>query len=211
MWRKSHHHRLGDDQALGHAQGWNVVATMRTPRDGILPRSERLCVLPLDVTVGHKGNYEASAVGEVNVVELMKKNNAIIGGEGNGGIIYPESHYGRDSLVGVALFLTHLANKKMSVSALRASYPEYYMSKNKIELTPQIDVDAILIAMTEKYKNEDITTIDGVKIDFASEWVHLRKSNTEPIIRIYTEAPSQEKADVLALRIIDEIKVIAGI
>ena len=164
-----------------------------------------------DVTVGHKGNYEASAVGEVNVVELMKKNNAVIGGEGNGGIIYPESHYGRDSLVGVALFLTHLANKKMSVSALRASYPEYYMSKNKIELTPQIDVDAILIAMTEKYKNEDITTIDGVKIDFASEWVHLRKSNTEPIIRIYTEAPSQEMADVLALRIIDEIKVIAGI
>nr|WP_315222032.1 phosphoglucosamine mutase [uncultured Flavobacterium sp.] len=164
-----------------------------------------------DVTVAHKGNYEASAVGEVNVVELMKKNKAIIGGEGNGGIIYPELHYGRDSLVGVALFLTHLAQKKMSVSALRASYPEYYMSKNKIELTPQIDVDAILIAMTEKYKNEDITTIDGVKIDFATEWVHLRKSNTEPIIRIYTEAPSQEKADVLALRIIDEIKAIAGI
>jgi phosphomannomutase len=164
-----------------------------------------------DVTKSHNGNYEASAVGEVNVVELMKKNNAIIGGEGNGGIIYPESHYGRDSLVGVALFLTHLANKKMSVSALRASYPEYYMSKNKIELTPQIDVDAILVAMTDKYKNEDISTIDGVKIDFATEWVHLRKSNTEPIIRIYTEAPSQEKADVLALRIIDEIKAIAGI
>jgi len=164
-----------------------------------------------DVTVAHGGKYEASAVGEVNVVALMKKNNAIIGGEGNGGIIYPESHYGRDSLVGVALFLTHLANKKISVSALRASYPEYYMSKNKIELTPQIDVDAILVAMTEKYKNEDITTIDGVKIDFATEWVHLRKSNTEPIIRIYTEAPSQEKADVLALRIIDEIKAIAGI
>ncbi|MFH6990363.1 phosphoglucosamine mutase [Flavobacterium collinsii] len=164
-----------------------------------------------DVTVAHGGKYEASAVGEVNVVALMKKNNAIIGGEGNGGIIYPESHYGRDSLVGVALFLTHLANKKMSVSALRASYPEYYMSKNKIELTPQIDVDAILEAMTEKYKNEDISTIDGVKIDFATEWVHLRKSNTEPIIRIYTEAPSQEKADVLALQIIDEIKAIAGI
>lgn len=164
-----------------------------------------------DVTVAHGGKYEASAVGEVNVVALMKKNNAIIGGEGNGGIIYPESHYGRDSLVGVALFLTHLANKKMSVSALRASYPEYYMSKNKIELTPQIDVDAILVAMTEKYKSDDITTVDGVKIDFASEWVHLRKSNTEPIIRIYTEAPSQEKADVLALRIIDEIKAIAGI
>jgi phosphomannomutase len=164
-----------------------------------------------DVTLAHKGSYQASAVGEVNVVELMKNNNAIIGGEGNGGIIYPESHYGRDSLVGVALFLTHLANKKMSVSALRASYPEYYMSKNKIELTPQIDVDAILVAMTEKYKNEDITTIDGVKIDFATEWVHLRKSNTEPIIRIYTEAPSQQQADVLALRIIEEIKAIAGI
>ncbi|KAF2342616.1 phosphoglucosamine mutase [Flavobacterium tistrianum] len=164
-----------------------------------------------DVTKAHGGSYEASAVGEVNVVELMKKNNAVIGGEGNGGIIYPELHYGRDSLVGVALFLTHLANKKMPVSALRASYPEYYMSKNKIELTPQIDVDAILTQMTEKYKNEDISTIDGVKIDFATEWVHLRKSNTEPIIRIYTEAPSQEAADQLALRIIDEIKVIAGI
>ena len=164
-----------------------------------------------DVTNAHKGSYEASAVGEVNVVELMKKNNAIIGGEGNGGIIYPELHYGRDSLVGVALFLTHLANKKMKVSALRASYPEYYMSKNKIELTPQIDVDAILVDMTAKYKDEDITTIDGVKIDFATEWVHLRKSNTEPIIRIYTEAPSQQAADVLALRIIEEIKVIAGI
>ncbi|GGA74321.1 phosphoglucosamine mutase [Flavobacterium palustre] len=164
-----------------------------------------------DVTNAHNGSYEASAVGEVNVVELMKKNNAIIGGEGNGGIIYPESHYGRDSLVGVALFLTHLAKKNMSVSALRASYPEYYMSKNKIELTPQIDVDAILVAMTEKYKNEDISTIDGVKIDFANEWVHLRKSNTEPIIRIYTEAPLQSQADALALRIIDEIKAIAGI
>ncbi|WP_396171385.1 phosphoglucosamine mutase [Flavobacterium sp.] len=168
-----------------------------------------------DVTNAHKGIYEASAVGEVNVVELMKKNNAIIGGEGNGGIIYPELHYGRDSLVGVALFLTHLANKKMSVSALRASYPEYFMSKNKIELTPQIDVDTILVAMTEKYKNDSSTgslsTIDGVKIDFAENWVHLRKSNTEPIIRIYTEAASQEKADALALRIIDEIKAVAGI
>lgn len=164
-----------------------------------------------DVTALHKGSYQASAVGEVNVVELMKKNNAIIGGEGNGGIIYPESHYGRDSLVGVALFLTHLANKKISVSALRASYPEYYMSKNKIELTPQIDVDAILTAMNDKYKDQDITTIDGVKIDFINEWVHLRKSNTEPIIRIYTEASSQKQADNLALRIIDEIKEIAGI
>lgn len=164
-----------------------------------------------DVTVAHGGSYEASAVGEVNVVELMKKNNAVIGGEGNGGIIYPELHYGRDSLVGVALFLTHLANKKMKVSELRASYPEYYMSKNKIELTPQIDVDAILIAMTEKYKAENISTIDGVKIDFAENWVHLRKSNTEPIIRIYTEAATQQLADDLALRIIDEIKAVAGL
>ena len=164
-----------------------------------------------DVTVKHGGMYEASAVGEVNVVELMKKNNAIIGGEGNGGIIYPASHYGRDSIVGAALFLTHLAYKKMKVSELRASYPQYFMSKNKIELTPQIDVDAILAAMTEKYKSEQITTIDGVKIDFADNWVHLRKSNTEPIIRIYTEAATQEKADDLALRIIDEIKAIAGI
>lgn len=164
-----------------------------------------------DVTHLHGGQYEASAVGEVNVVALMKKNQAVIGGEGNGGIIYPELHYGRDSLVGVALFLTHLAYKNCKVSELRASYPEYYMSKNKIELTPEIDVDAILEAMTEQYKHENISTIDGVKIDFAENWVHLRKSNTEPIIRIYTEAFSQEIADALALKIIAEIKVIAGI
>jgi phosphomannomutase len=164
-----------------------------------------------DITNKHKGSYQASAVGEVNVVELMKASNAIIGGEGNGGIIYPELHYGRDSLVGVALFLTHLANLDVTVAELRASYPQYYMSKNKIELTPQIDVDAILVAMTEKYKNENISTIDGVKIDFPQNWVHLRKSNTEPIIRIYTEAATQVEADNLALRIIDEIKVIAKI
>ena len=164
-----------------------------------------------DITNKHNGSYQASAVGEVNVVELMKATNAIIGGEGNGGIIYPELHYGRDSLVGVALFLTHLASLDMTVAELRASYPQYYMSKNKIELTPQIDVDAILEAMTEKYKNENISTIDGVKIDFPTEWVHLRKSNTEPIIRIYTEAPTQAAADALALRIIDEIKAVAGI
>jgi phosphomannomutase len=164
-----------------------------------------------DITNNHNGNYKASAVGEVNVVELMKATNAIIGGEGNGGIIYPELHYGRDSLVGVALFLTYLANQEKTVAELRASYPQYYMCKNKIELTPQIDVDAILIAMTEKYKSEDITTIDGVKIDFAENWVHLRKSNTEPIIRIYTEAQTQDLADALALRIIAEIKAIAGI
>lgn len=164
-----------------------------------------------DITNKYHGKYEASAVGEVNVVELMKQNNAIIGGEGNGGIIYPELHYGRDSVVGVALFLTHLANLKVSVSSLRASYPQYYMSKNKIELTPKIDVDGILSAMTEKYKSEDITTVDGVKIDFAENWVHLRKSNTEPIIRIYTEAATQQIADDLAVRIIGEIKTIAGI
>lgn len=164
-----------------------------------------------DITNKYSGSYEASAVGEVNVVELMKKNNAIIGGEGNGGIIYPELHYGRDSLVGVALFLTYLAGQSNTVAQLRASYPQYYMSKNKIELTPQINVDAILEAMAGKYINEELSVVDGVKIDFADEWVHLRKSNTEPIIRIYTEAQTQEKADVLALRIINEIKEIAGI
>jgi len=164
-----------------------------------------------DVTEKHGGTYEASAVGEVNVVELMKKNDAIIGGEGNGGIIYPASHYGRDSLVGVALFLTHLAEQKVSTRELRDSYPSYFMSKNKIQLTPQLDVDGILKAMEEKYANEDITTVDGVKIDFAENWVHLRKSNTEPIIRIYTEAKSQDLADELAQNIMNEIKEIANI
>ncbi|MEY8849276.1 phosphoglucosamine mutase [Psychroserpens sp. XS_ASV72] len=164
-----------------------------------------------DITEKHGGNYEASAVGEVNVVALMKKNNAIIGGEGNGGIIYPELHYGRDALVGVALFLSLLAEKKMDVSELRASYPNYFMSKKKIQLTPELDVDGLLTAMENKYANENITTIDGVKIDFSDSWVHLRKSNTEPIIRVYTEAKSQNEADVLADRIISEIKAIANI
>jgi phosphomannomutase len=164
-----------------------------------------------DITEKHNGSYQASAVGEVNVVELMKATNAIIGGEGNGGIIYPELHYGRDSLVGVALFLTHLANLDVTVAELRASYPQYYMSKNKIELTPQIDVDGILATLTETYKSENISTIDGVKIDFPTEWVHLRKSNTEPIIRIYTEAPTQDAADALAVRFVNELKAIAGI
>lgn len=159
-----------------------------------------------DVTEKHNGIYEASAVGEVNVVELMKKNNAIIGGEGNGGIIYPEIHYGRDALVGVALFLTHLAQQDLDVAALRASYPAYYMSKNKIELTPEINVDAILEEMQKIYANEKISTVDGVKIDLADSWVHLRKSNTEPIIRIYTEAPTQTAADNLAQKILKEIK-----
>ncbi|UOK41371.1 MULTISPECIES: phosphoglucosamine mutase [Flavobacterium] len=164
-----------------------------------------------DITEKHNGSYEASAVGEVNVVELMKASNAIIGGEGNGGIIYPEIHYGRDALVGVALFLTHLANQTQTVAEMRAAYPQYFMSKNKIELTPQIDVDAVLKTMTEKYASENISTIDGVKIDFPTEWVHLRKSNTEPIIRIYTEAPTQNAADVLAERFVGELKQIAGI
>jgi phosphomannomutase len=164
-----------------------------------------------DITEKYGGTYTTSAVGEVNVVNAMKATNAVIGGEGNGGIIYPESHYGRDALVGVALFLSLLAERKIEVSTLRASYPSYFMSKKKIDLNPSIDVDAILEAMEAKYSHEDISTIDGVKIDFPAEWVHLRKSNTEPIIRIYTEAPSQEKADVLADKIIAEIKSIAGL
>ncbi len=159
-----------------------------------------------DVTEKHGGTYKASAVGEVNVVQLMKDTNAVIGGEGNGGIIYPASHYGRDSLVGVALFLSHLATGSKSCKELRQSYPSYFMSKNKIQLTPQIDVDKILELMAEKYKNQDVSTIDGVKVNFETEWVHLRKSNTEPIIRIYTESTSQNNADVLAERIISEIK-----
>lgn len=164
-----------------------------------------------DVTEKHGGTYEASAVGEVNVVTLMKKNKVVIGGEGNGGIIYPDSHYGRDALVGVALFLSLLAEKQMKVSELRASYPNYFMSKKKIQLTPGLDVDGILKTMESNYSDEKLTTIDGVKIDFADNWVHLRKSNTEPIIRIYTEAPSQEAADKLADRFIAEIKAIANI
>ena len=162
-----------------------------------------------DITQKHGGTYEAAAVGEVNVVTKMKTNKAIIGGEGNGGIIYPESHYGRDSLVGTALFLMLMAEKGGTVKELRDSYPSYFMSKKKIQLTPGLDVDGILKAMADKYQNEDISTIDGVKIDFAENWVHLRKSNTEPIIRIYTEAKSQSEADSLADRIIGEIKSIA--
>jgi len=158
------------------------------------------------VTEKHKGNHTASAVGEVNVVAEMKKQNAIIGGEGNGGIIYPESHYGRDALVGIALFLSHLAKSKLKCSELRAKYPEMVISKNKIELTPEIDVDMILEEMKKDFSNERINDIDGVKIDFEHEWVHLRKSNTEPIIRIYAESKDAQSADALANKIIDKIK-----
>lgn len=164
-----------------------------------------------DITKKHGGTYFASAVGEVNVVKKMKEKNAVIGGEGNGGIIYPKSHYGRDSLVGVALFLSHLAEKKISAKELRMSYPQYFMCKNKIQLTPQINVEEILLKIKDRYKNEKTTTIDGLKIDFKDEWVHLRKSNTEPIIRIYTESTSQDKADDLAQKMIQEITKIASI
>jgi phosphomannomutase len=161
-----------------------------------------------DVTQKHGGAYTASAVGEVNVVNAMKANKAVIGGEGNGGIILPEAHFGRDALVGIALFLSLLAEKQISVSALKKTYPLYYMSKKKIDLDPNIDVDGLLEAMENKYANEPLTTFDGVKIDFADSWVHLRKSNTEPIIRIYTEAPSQQQADKLADRFIVELKTL---
>lgn len=164
-----------------------------------------------DVTLMHGGSYFASAVGEVNVVEKMKDTHAVIGGEGNGGIIYPELHYGRDSLVGIALFLSHLAEEKVSASSLRGRYPFYFMSKEKIELTPELDVDGILKTIAQKYASEELSTIDGVKIDFAENWVHLRKSNTEPIIRIYTEAKTQQEANLLAERFIKEIKSIASL
>lgn len=159
-----------------------------------------------DVAQQHGCQYQAAAVGEVNVVSKMKEINAIIGGEGNGGIIYPASHYGRDSLVGTALFLMLLCERKIPVNQLRAGYPSYFMSKKKIELSPDLDVDKILLAMAAKYQKEEVSTVDGVKIDFSNHWVHLRKSNTEPIIRIYTEAHTQTEADNLADKIISEIE-----
>ncbi|WP_430934234.1 phosphoglucosamine mutase [Saccharicrinis sp. 156] len=164
-----------------------------------------------DVTVKNGGSYSAAAVGEVNVVNKMKETNAVIGGEGNGGIIYPASHYGRDALVGIGLFLTLLAKSGKSCSALRATYPGYFISKNKIQLTPALDVDNILADMKAKYSHEQVNDIDGVKIDFPDRWVHLRKSNTEPIIRIYSEAPTDAEADELAQKIIADIKEVAGI
>ena len=163
------------------------------------------------VTVAHGGRYFASAVGEVNVVAKMKEVGAIIGGEGNGGVIYPELHYGRDALVGVALFLTYFAKRNLTMTELRKTYPAYFASKNKIELTPAIDVDKVLLEIKSRYADERINDIDGVKIDFAESWVHLRKSNTEPIIRVYTEAKSMDEAEALAQRFIDEIKRICNL
>ena len=186
------------DYVLQHTPG-NTVSNMSSSR------------ALRDITEKRNGKYTASAVGEVNVVVKMKETNAVIGGEGNGGIIYPELHYGRDSLVGIALFLSYLADLRISVSALRKTYTSYFMSKKKIQLTPQLDVDKLLKAMELKYADEEINNIDGVKIDFDDNWVHLRKSNTEPIIRIYTEAKSQEEADLLADKIISEIKLIANL
>lgn len=186
------------DYVLQHTPG-NTVSNMSSTR------------ALSDVTSRHGGNYSASAVGEVNVVAEMKRTHAIIGGEGNGGVIYPASHYGRDALVGIALFLSHLAQKGKKVFALKQEYPLYFISKNRIDLTPEIDVDALLATIKEQYANERINDIDGVKIDFAEGWVHLRKSNTEPIIRIYSEAATEAQAEAFAQRIINDIKRITGI
>ena len=178
------------DYVLSHTPG-NTVSNMSSTR------------ALSDVTRAHGGSYSASAVGEVNVTTEMKATGAVIGGEGNGGVIYPASHYGRDALVGIALFLSHLAHKGCTVSELRATYPNYCISKNRIDLTPEIDVDAILAKVKELYKNERVNDKDGVKIDFADGWVHLRKSNTEPIIRVYSEAATMEEADALAGKVIE--------
>ena len=184
------------DYVLQHTKG-NTVSNLSSSR------------ALSDITSRYEGcSYEAAAVGEVNVVKKMKDTGAVIGGEGNGGVIYPELHYGRDALVGVALFLTYFAGKNMTMSELRKTYPAYYASKNKIELTPEIDVDKILATIKQRYSDERVNDIDGVKIDFAENWVHLRKSNTEPIIRIYTEAKTMEEADALAKRFISEIEQI---
>ena len=176
------------DYILAHTPG-NTVSNMSSSR------------ALSDITRKHGGEYTASAVGEVNVVAQMKKVNAIIGGEGNGGVIYPACHSGRDALVGVALFLSHMAKMEMSVSAYRQTLPEYYISKNRIDLTPDTDIDAILARVKYIYKEERVNDIDGVKIDFAEGWVHLRKSNTEPIIRVYSEAATMDKADALAQQV----------
>ena len=186
------------DYVLGHTPGATVSNLSSSRALG-------------DVTRAHGCEYHASAVGEVNVVTKMKEVGAVIGGEGNGGVIYPELHYGRDALVGAALFLTYLAEKGMTMTELRKTYPAYFASKNKIELTPAIDVDKVLREMKSRYANEKVNDADGVKIDFPENWVHLRKSNTEPIIRVYTEAKTMAEADALARRIIAEIKQICNI
>lgn len=162
-----------------------------------------------DVTCQHGGSYYASAVGEVNVVAKMKEVHAVIGGEGNGGVIYPAAHYGRDALVGIGLFLSYLAHRKMKVSELRATYPAYYMAKNRVDLTPDVDIDAVFSKVKELYAGEKITNIDGVKIDFTDKWVHLRKSNTEPIIRVYSEARTMEEADAIGKQVMSLIVELA--
>ena len=185
------------DYVLSHTPG-NTVSNLSSSR------------ALRDVTCAHGCEYNAAAVGEVNVVAKMKETNAVIGGEGNGGVIYPACHYGRDALVGIALFLTHLAKKGMKVSELRASYPSYFISKQKVRLTPEIDVDAILAKVKERFARQDITDIDGVKIDFPDKWVHLRKSNTEPIIRVYSEAHTMKEAEELGGELIQIIREISG-
>jgi phosphomannomutase len=182
------------DYVLQHNKGGNTVSNLSSTR------------ALRDVTEKMKGKYNAAAVGEVNVVTKMKETNAIIGGEGNGGVILPELHYGRDALAGIAIFLTHLARYGNTISMLRSTYPDYHISKNKIELTPEINVDKVLEQVKDKYKSQPVNTIDGVKIEFDKEWVHLRKSNTEPIIRIYSESESLTTADNLAKKIIQDIK-----
>ena len=180
------------DYVLSHTPG-NTVSNLSSTR------------ALRDVTEKHGGKYEASAVGEVNVTTKMKAVGAVIGGEGNGGVIYPESHYGRDALVGIALFLSSLAHKKCTASQLRATFPSYQIAKNRIDLTPSTDIDAILEKVKEMFKNEKITDIDGVKIDFPDKWVHLRKSNTEPIIRVYSEAATMEEADALGKQLMQVV------
>ena len=185
------------DYVLKHHQKGNTVSNLSSTR------------ALRDVTESHGGSYSASAVGEVNVVKMMKETKAVIGGEGNGGIILPKLHYGRDALVGIAIFLTHLAKSKKTITQLRQTYPPYFISKNKIELTPAINVDKILEEIKARYATQPINSVDGVKIEFNKEWVHLRKSNTEPIIRIYSESSTAQGADNLAQKIIKDIKEIA--
>ncbi|MBQ2169767.1 MAG: phosphoglucosamine mutase, partial [Prevotella sp.] len=180
------------DYVLSHTPG-NTVSNLSSTR------------ALRDVTEKHGGKYTAAAVGEVNVTTKMKEVGAVIGGEGNGGVIYPESHYGRDALVGIALFLSLLAQKGKKVSELRQEYPNYFIAKNRIDLTPSTDVDAILEKVKEMYSNEQVNDIDGVKIDFADKWVHLRKSNTEPIIRVYSEAATMEEADALGKKLMQVV------